>query len=142
MGQDGPKQEAPKQGGPNYVAWAMVLMLLITTIEMINSWFAGAMRKEESPQVYVANRRPPLSYTALRVPPPGIPILAAAPGREHDEQTQRANDSTAAELQSKCRKSAGGDISRQYKDGFCKEFHAYVNFGIMPLPPVKIAQNP
>jgi hypothetical protein len=123
----------------NYFAWAMVVMLGITTISMIDTWHSSATTKNRAD--HVTAPRAPRTYTntSLKVPPPGLPIHSRSYPLEENEQAQRANDSTAAALQAQCWKFAGGDLKRQSKDRFCLDYHAYVNYGIMPLAPVRLA---
>ena len=135
MGSDEPKNQ------PNYVAWAMVVMLVVTTINMLHTWIYSAMlnygAREKAENLRRSQPPPPIS-----VPSPALPVQSMASPLEHDEQFRRARDSTALTLQNQCWAAVGGDVDGQQHNSFCREYHAYVSFGIMPLRPVKTAPQP
>jgi hypothetical protein len=126
----------------NYFAWAVVVMLVITAGSMLDTWYSSMSTKKSNGQETAQIVRPAYTVTRLKVPPPGTTISSAAAPDEHDEHARRALDSTAVMLQTECWKYAGGDLNRQSKARSCLDYHAYVNFGIMPLAPIRAATRP
>jgi hypothetical protein len=124
----------------NYFAWAMAVMLAITTASMLEAWLTTAMSRQQAGPENSQGAPRAYTYMRLKVPPPGTPIQSSDSSPEQNEQARRANDATAATLQKQCWDTAGGDMQRQSKDQSCLDYHAYVNFGIMPLPAIKSAK--